>query len=77
MRRLIIAALLLALILAPLETLGVLKKGGEQLNDVVDSSESQSLISRAKAELPGFGKKVSDFIAKLFPQFNIGVGQVE
>lgn len=77
MRRLIIAALLLALILAPLETLGVFKKGGEQVQDVVDSSETQSLISKIKAELPGFGEKISDFIAKLFPQFNIGVRQVE
>ncbi len=77
MKRLIIAALLLALILAPLKTLGFLKRGGEQLDDVVESSEAQSLFSRIKTELPGFGEKVSDFIAKLFPQFNIGVRQVE
>jgi hypothetical protein len=77
MKRLIIAALLLALILAPLQTLGVLKKGGEQAQDVVSSSEAQSLFSKIKAELPGLGEKVSNFLARLFPQFNIGVSEVE
>lgn len=77
MKRIIAAALLLALILAPLETFGILKKGREQVQDVVKSSEARSLASRIKAELPGLGEKISVFLTRLFPKFNIGIKQVE
>jgi len=77
MQRLIVAVLLLALILAPLETLGVLRKGGEQLKEVTSSSEAQSLAGRFREELPKFADQVSQFFAKIFPDLEIGVQGVE
>lgn len=76
MRRIIIAILLLALVLAPLETLGVLKRGREQLGEAIRSSEAQALVAKFKIELPSLGEKVSGFFAKFFPNLNIGVKEV-
>lgn len=76
MRRIIIAVLLLALVLAPLETLGVLKRGKEQLLEVAGSSETRSLVGKFKIELPSLGEKVSNLLAKLFPNLEIGIKEV-
>lgn len=76
MRRIIIAVLLLALILAPLETFGVLKRGREQLGEAIRSSEAQALVTKFKIELPSLGGKISDFLAKFFPNLNIGIKEV-
>jgi len=77
MHRLIIAVLLLALILAPLETFGVLKRSGEQLKEVAGSSEARSLTVRFKDEFPKFADRVSQFFAKIFPDLEVGVKNVE
>lgn len=71
MQRLILAALLLGLLFAPLETLGVLKKGTEQLGEVFSSSEAQVLVAKVKSELPGLGARVSDFLNGFFPKLDL------
>ncbi|OGC56105.1 hypothetical protein A2797_01950 [candidate division WWE3 bacterium RIFCSPHIGHO2_01_FULL_48_15] len=77
MQRLILAALLLGLLLAPLETFGVLKKGTEQLSEVISSSEAQVLLTKVKAELPGLGARVSGFLNGLFPKLDLSVKKVQ
>lgn len=77
MRRIIIAALLLGLILAPLETLGILKRGGEQVKEIASSTEARSFTEKFKIELPKLGEKVSDLFKKLFPNLEIGVKEVK
>jgi len=77
MRRLIIAALLLGLLLAPLEMLGFLRRGTEQVGELFQSSETQVLLSRMKIELPNLGEKVSSFFSELFPRFDLRVGELK
>lgn len=71
MQRLILAALLLGLLLAPLETFGILKKGTEQFSEVVSSSEAQVLLVKVKAGLPDLGARVSNFLNGLFPKLDL------
>lgn len=77
MQRLILAALLLGLLLAPLETLGILKKGTQQLGEIISSSEAQVLLVKFKAELPGLGARVSGFLNGLFPKLDLKVKTAE
>lgn len=76
MRKIIVGLVLLALILAPLETLGVLKRGTQQVKAAAGSPEVQSLVEKFKVELPSLGGKVSDLLAKLFPNLEVGVKEV-
>lgn len=77
MQRLILAALLLGLLLAPLQTLGILKKGVDQLGEVISSPEAQVLTTKVKAEFPSFGAGVSNFLNKLFPQLELKLKEVK
>ncbi|NIT04375.1 hypothetical protein GTO10_05710 [Candidatus Saccharibacteria bacterium] len=77
MRRIIIILFLLALVLAPLETLGVLRRGTEKTREVAGSSETQTFVEKLKTELPKLGEKVSGLLSRLFPKLNIGVKEVE
>ena len=64
---LILAALLLGLLLAPMEMLGVLRKGTEQLGEIVSSQEARVLVTKIGAELPNLGARVSELVQKLLP----------
>jgi len=76
MRRLILVAILLALVLAPLEMTGVIKKGTAQLGEVVSSKEVQALVVKIKTELPSLGARITKALRGLFPQFEIKVKEV-
>lgn len=67
-KRLILAALLLGLLLAPLEMSGIMKRGIVQLGEVVSSKEAQVLVTKIKTGLPNLGARVSEIVSKLFPQ---------
>ena len=67
---------IIAAILAPLELFGFLKKSADQVKDVADSPEAQSLVERFKAELPNLGEKVNALLKQLFPKLNIGAEEV-
>ena len=77
MKRLILVVLIIAAILAPLELFGFLKKSADQVKDVADSPEAQSLVERFKAELPNLGEKVNALLKQLFPKLNIGAEEVQ
>lgn len=76
MRRLLIILIILAAILAPLELLGFLRKGANEVKDVTGSPEAQSLLERFKSELPNLGEKVNALLKQLFPKLNIGAEEV-
>jgi len=76
MRRLIWVVLILALILAPIELFGFLKKSADQVKNVADSPEAQSLVEKFKAELPNLGARVNALLKQLFPKLNIGAEEV-
>ncbi len=76
MRRIIIVLLILAAILAPLELLGFLRKGADEVKDVAGSPETQSLVERFKIELPNLGAKVTALLKQLFPKLNLGAEEV-
>lgn len=77
MRRLILAILFLALILAPLETLGLLRRTSEHVKGVAVSGETQTLVEKVKAQIPKWGEQVTDFFAKIFPSLEVKVKPVE
>ncbi|OGC60076.1 hypothetical protein A2890_01120 [candidate division WWE3 bacterium RIFCSPLOWO2_01_FULL_53_14] len=76
-RRLIWVAIILALILAPLETTGLLRRGYDQLRTLAASSESQSIVSKFKVELPKLSESIVDLLQRLFPKFEVGVKEVQ
>lgn len=69
-RRLILAALLLGLLLAPLEMFGVIRKGVDQLSEVISGEEAQVLVTKIKTGLPNLGARVSELIRELLPQLS-------
>lgn len=77
MRRLIAVVIFLALVLAPLEALGILRRGAEQAKEVVGSVEAQSFFDRVKGQLPQIGERVSQFFSRLWPSLEVGVKEVE
>lgn len=77
MRRLILVLLLLALVLAPLEMLGVLRKGYDQLKTMVGGAETQSLVSKFRIELPKLSSSISGFLSKIFPWLEVGIKEVQ
>jgi len=66
-KRLILAALLLGLLLAPMEMFGLLRKSAEQAGEIVSSPEARVLIMKVKAELPNLGARVSKLVDDLLP----------
>lgn len=76
-RRLIWVAIILALILAPLETMGLLRKGYDQLQTLAGSPESRSIVSKFKVELPKLSDSIVDLLQRLFPKFEVGVKEVK
>lgn len=66
-KRLILAALLLGLLLAPMEMMGILRKGAKQFSEIVSSQEAQVLVVKIRAGLPKLGARVSELIQKLLP----------
>lgn len=72
-RRLIWVALLLAVILAPLETTGVLRRGYGQLKTLAAGAEAQSLVSKFKIELPKLSSTILGLLSKLFPKLEVKV----
>jgi hypothetical protein len=71
-KRLILAVLLLGLLLLPLETAGILRKGAKQFKEIVSSTEAQVLVTKIKAGLPNLGARVSELIRNLFPPLSEG-----
>lgn len=76
MRKLIIVLIILVAILAPLELLGFLRKGVQEIKDIVSSPEALSLVEKFKSELLNLGERVAAFLRQLLPRFNLGVGEV-
>jgi len=77
MKRLILVILIIAAILAPLELLGFLRRGADEVKDVAGSPETQSLVERFKIELPNLGEKITGLLKQLFPKLNLGAGEVQ
>lgn len=69
--------MLLAVILAPLEMMGVLRKGYDQLKTLVGSAETQSLVSKFRIELPKLSSSISGFLSKIFPWLEVGIKKVQ
>jgi len=69
--------LLLAVIWAPLETLGIFRKGYDQFKTIVASAEAQSLVSKFKIELPKLSSSISNLLAKFFPWLEVKVKEVQ
>jgi hypothetical protein len=63
-------ALLLCLLLAPLELLGVLQVAVDQAKEVVSSSEARVLGAKVVAELPTLGARISEFLRSILPPIN-------
>ncbi|KKW05786.1 MAG: hypothetical protein UY40_C0008G0013 [candidate division CPR1 bacterium GW2011_GWC1_49_13] len=77
MRRIIAVIILLALVLAPLETLGILRRGAEQAKEVAGSVEAQSFLDRMKDKLPQLSEQVKSFFSRLWPSLEVEVKSVE
>ncbi len=77
MRKVIVIIILLVAILAPLEMLGFLRKGADQVRSFAASSEVQSLVSKFKIELPKLGESISDILSRILPKFDIGIKEVK
>jgi len=77
MRRLFAVVILLALVLAPLETLGILRRGAEQAKEVAGSVEARSFLDKVKDKLPEVSTRVKDFFGKLWPSLEVEVKEVE
>jgi len=76
MRKLIIIAILLVAILAPLEMLGFLRRGFDQIESLASSSEVQNLVSKFKIELPNLGDSLSNIFSRIVPKFGVGTNEV-
>ena len=68
--------MLLAVILAPLETMGLFRRGFDQLRTLAGSSETQSIVTKFKFELPKLSESLTNLLQRLFPQFEVGVKEV-
>ena len=64
------------MIWAPLETLGIFRKGYDQFKTIVASAETQSLVSKFKIELPKLSSGFSDILAKFLPWLEVKVKDV-
>ncbi|OGC38610.1 hypothetical protein A2V54_01970 [candidate division WWE3 bacterium RBG_19FT_COMBO_53_11] len=65
------------MILAPLETMGILRKGFDQFKTITASAETQSLVSKFKIELPKLSSSISDILAKFLPWLEVKVKEVK
>ncbi|MEX0587529.1 MAG: hypothetical protein WD159_02135 [Patescibacteria group bacterium] len=57
--------------------MGLLRRGYDQLRTLASSSESQSIASKFKIELPKLSETLTNLLQRLFPKFEVGVKEVE
>ena len=53
-----------------------MRRGYDQLRTLAASSESQSIVSKFKVELPKLSESIVDLLQRLFPKFEVGVKEV-